>query len=153
MQSLFPATTGGNAYSITTPQLQIPNYQMPQPQIQHVASNQLIRVNGVESAKAYPTQPNSMYALFDENDDIMYIKITDASNFPTIKRFRFKEEKEEDVINDKYVTVKEFNKFKEEILNAKQSVWNDKSNKQNGNKQRNSSAERSGTNQKNDGAN
>lgn len=71
MQSLFPTTTVGNAYSITTPQLQMPNFQMPQASFQHASGNQLIRVNGMESAKAYPTQPNSMYALFDENDDVM----------------------------------------------------------------------------------
>ena len=35
---------------------------------------QLIRVNGLDSAKAYPTNPNSTVPLFDSNDDIFYIK-------------------------------------------------------------------------------
>ena len=91
-------------------------------------SIQLIKVNGIESARAYPTQPNSMVALFDENDDIFYIKQTDASNFPTIRRFRFVEESEEQAKNDKYVTIDEFNKFKEEMLNGQQSVRSGKSN-------------------------
>lgn len=86
-------------------------------------SNQLTQVNGIESAKAYPTAPNSMYALFDSNDDVFYVKTTDASNFPVIKKYRFYEEtepvKEEAV---QYVTLEEFEKFKKEILDAKQFV-------------------------------
>ena len=84
---------------------------------------QLIRVNGIDSAKAYQTQPNSTVALFDSNEDVMYIKSTDASNFPTIRRFRFIEEPE--VVSkpvEQYVTISEFEKFKEELLNGKQSI-------------------------------
>ena len=107
--TLFPSTP-----------LPLPTYNFGAP----AQTNQLIKVNGIESAKAYPTQPNSMYALFDENDDVMYIKSTDASNYPTIRRFRFTEEKEE-ASSPTYVTVDEFNKFKEELLNGKQFVRND----------------------------
>lgn len=85
----------------------------------------LIRVNGMDSVKAYPTQPNSRYALFDENDDIMYIKRTDASNFPTITRYRFVEEAEtpkQAFDSTKYLTVEEFNKFKEELFNGEQFI-------------------------------
>ena len=91
----------------------------PQP----IPGPQLTRVNGLDSAKAFPTVANAMYALFDENDDILYIKQTDASNYPTIKRYRFVLEEDKPVQEPKYVTVEEFNKFKEELLNAKQSVW------------------------------
>ncbi len=98
-------------------------YQNPYlSQLQRPNESQLIQVNGIESARAYPTQPNSTYALFDSNEDVMYIKSTDASNFPTIRRFRFVEENEEPKKQETYVTIEEFNKFKEEILNAKQSV-------------------------------
>lgn len=86
-------------------------------------NSQLIRVNGIDSAKAYQTQPNSTVALFDANEDVMYIKSTDASNFPTIRRFRFIEEPE--VVSkpvEQYVTISEFEKFKEELLNGKQSI-------------------------------
>lgn len=88
-------------------------------------SQSLLRVNGIESAKAYPTQPNSMVALFDENEDVFYIKSTDASNFPTIKKYRFTEEVEKKDSDDtgKFVTFEEFSKFKEEVLNAQQSIW------------------------------
>lgn len=96
------------------------SYSTQQPQ----QTTQLIQVNGIESAKAYPTLPNSTVALFDSNDDILYIKSTDASNFPTIRKFRFKEESLETQAqnNIQYVTIEEFNKFKEEILNGKQFV-------------------------------
>ena len=93
-------------------------------QQQAQTNSQLIQVNGIESAKAYPTTPNSTVALFDTNDDILYIKSTDASNFPTIRKFRFKEESLEVQAQPsvQYVTLDEFNKFKEEILNGKQFV-------------------------------
>lgn len=87
-----------------------------------IAGNQLIKVKDLDSAKAYPTSPNSSVALFEENDDVMYIKSTDANNFPTIRKFRFTEEPLEVPNSTQYVTIDEFNKFKEEILNAKQFV-------------------------------
>ena len=85
--------------------------------------HQLVQVNGIESAKAYPTAPNSMYALFDSNDDVFYVKTTDASNFPVIKKYRFHEETEPVKTEaPQYVTVDEFEKFKKEMLDAKQFV-------------------------------
>ncbi len=108
-------TTGSNPY--TLPQMQIP--QIPYGATPH----QLDKVNGLESAKAFKTLPNSTYALFDANEDVMYIKQTDASNFPTIRRFRFVEEAEPAPPQQvQYVTMEEFNKFKEEVLNAQQSI-------------------------------
>lgn len=85
-------------------------------------SQQLQRVNGLDSAKAYPTTLNSTIALFDSNEDIMYIKTTDASNFPTIRSFRFTEIQSSTLETKQFVTVEEFNQFKEKILNGKQSV-------------------------------
>ena len=99
-----------------------PYLQTP-PQSLVTPGQQLPKVNGMESAKAYPTAPNSVVALFDANDDVMYVKSTDASNFPTIRRFRFYEESEQKAEESKYVTIEEFNKFKEEVLNAQQFVW------------------------------
>lgn len=104
-----------NTYPNFQPNSQPTSYTPTQPQ-------QLQRVNGLDSAKAYPTSPNSTVALFDANEDIMYIKSTDASNFPTIRRFRFVEENETPNVQPQYVTIDEFNKFKEEVLNGKQSI-------------------------------
>ena len=103
------------------PALNFPTNFNPQPQL----GPQLTRVNGLDSAKAFPTVANAMYALFDENDDILYIKQTDASNYPTVKRYRFVLEEEKPVAPVQYVTIEEFNKFKEELLNAKQPIWPD----------------------------
>lgn len=105
---------------------QVPNYQPTFNSNFNSTANQshLIRVNGLDSAKAYPTSPNSTVALFDANEDIMYIKSTDASNFPTIRRFRFVEEKETQIPTQQYVTMEEFNQFREEILNGKQFISN-----------------------------
>ena len=108
----------------TTTPLYPANSVSPQPAyVAQPQGPQLVKVNGMDSAKAYPTVPNAMYALFDANDDVFYIKETDASNFPTIRRFRFVEETEpkpED--QPRYVTVKEFEDFKMEVLNAQQSI-------------------------------
>lgn len=52
----------------------------------------LIRVNGVDGAKNYNIGFNSTAALFDANEDIFYIKSTDATGFPSAMRaFRFAE--------------------------------------------------------------
>lgn len=76
---------------------------------------------GIESVRMYQTLPNSKYALFEEDDDVFWYVTTDASNYKTITRFRFYKEDEAD-LNPKYVTLEEFNKFKEEFLNGQQSV-------------------------------
>lgn len=89
---------------------------------------ELPKVHGLESARNFPISnqlpPNSRIALFDDDDDIMYIVQTDASNYPTVKRFRFTEEADPAMVKaeEKYVTLEEFNKFKEDILNGKQFV-------------------------------
>lgn len=90
-------------------------------QFMPTAGDQLRSVNGIEGAKQFPVAPNSRIALFDANEDIVYIKTTDAGGYPSVRTFRMTE------ISDtpketQYVTLEEFNKFKEELLNAKQSV-------------------------------
>ncbi len=99
---------------------QMVQFQNPQ---QFIPGDQLLKVNGREGANAFPTRPNSRYALFDENDDVLFIKQTDSANFPTIKRYRFVEEEETKKESEQFVTVAEFEKFKEEMLsNAKQLI-------------------------------
>ena len=91
----------------------------------------LTRVTGLEGAKAYQMPPNSTVALFDNNDDLMYIKTTDGAGFPTIRTFTFNEVVANNNTvpeNADYVTRDEFNKLKEELLNGKQSISRSKSN-------------------------
>lgn len=50
---------------------------------------QLIRVTGMDGAKAYQMPPNSVVPLFDADNDNMYVKSTDGAGFPTIRAFAF----------------------------------------------------------------
>ena len=94
-----------------------PNF-FAQPQMQpQNASMQLIKVNGLEGAKAYQMGPNSCVALFHESEDILYVKSTDGAGFPSIRTFRFEPFEVEPEKPVKYVTTEEFEKFKKEILN------------------------------------
>ena len=109
------------------------NYNQFQPQLTQpqVNTQNLIRVNGIDGAKAYQMPANSTVALFDNNEDIMYIKTTDGAGFPAIRTFAFNEVvANTNPIQDNadYVTRDEFNKLKEELLNGKQSISRSKSN-------------------------
>jgi hypothetical protein len=89
------------------------------------ASNQtnIAKVNGLESVKACATVPQSRMVYFDADEDIFYIKETDINNYPTIRAYRFEEMKSPEASKTvEYVTIEEFNKFKEEVLNGKQYI-------------------------------
>ena len=91
----------------------------------------LIRVNGLEGAKAYQMSANSTVALFDANNDLMYVKSTDGAGFPSIRTFTFSELQEEPKSeqNVDYVSRQEFEEFKKEWMNnGKQSIQRSKSN-------------------------
>lgn len=63
------------------------NFQQQQP------VNNLLRVTGPESAKAYSLPPNSNVVLFDAENPIFYWKTTDDSGFATLRTFIFEEQK------------------------------------------------------------
>ena len=106
-----------------------PNYPMPMfPQMpaqmptgNGSQPNTLLRVNGIEGAKAFPAQPSQTMALFDSNEDLFYIKTTDAGGFATIKTYSFKEVDSVPTPTVDYVTRQEFEELKEAI-NGKFSV-------------------------------
>lgn len=85
---------------------------------------QLTRVKGLDGAKAFATQPNAMYALFDEDDDIMYVKVTDGNNYPvSLKRYRFVEEEEPaPEAPPEYVTKEEFTELSERLNDLSQKL-------------------------------
>ena len=85
-------------------------------------NNNVTKVSGIESVKAYQTMPNSYIVLFDANEDVFYLKTTDTSNYPTIRVFNFTEQKSSKIETSEYVTMDEFEQFKKEVLNGKQSI-------------------------------
>lgn len=84
----------------------------------------LIRVTGMQGAKAYQMPANSRAALFDDTDDIVIIKMTDGAGFPSYRRARLdwiEEEPENDVVTRAELNAK-FEELKGLILDGKQSV-------------------------------
>lgn len=86
------------------------NPYMPQPFTMDPQRNQmqLIRVTGMEGAKAYQMPPNSVVPLFDADNDIMYVKSTDGAGFPTIRTFAFQPIENKQEPEQQYVTREEF---------------------------------------------
>ena len=70
-------------------------YQYPQPSPQpkpvQQTVNNVIRVAGPESAKAFPMGPNSTAVLMDENNPVFYLKTTDDGGFASLRTFDFEE--------------------------------------------------------------
>ena len=121
-----------NPYASLIPQNQYYNPQMNNQQIfpQEQTQN-LIRVNGIDGAKTYQMPANSTVALFDCNEDIMYIKTTDGAGFPSIRTFNFVEitQNEKSNVSQDYISRQEFEEFKKELMNnGKQSISRSKSN-------------------------
>lgn len=104
---------------------QLTPYAQSTQNINGYQQNSLIRVTGAEGAKAYQMAPNSTAALFDANNDYMYIKSTDGAGFPTIRTFKFEEIGTQPAqISEEYVSKKEFEQFKGEVLNhVKQFIY------------------------------
>ena len=123
-QNPYASLMGQNQFY--NPQMMNPTPVQPQEQTQN-----LIRVNGIDGAKAYQMPANSTVALFDSNEDIMYVKSTDGAGFPSIRTFEFTEKvnverKSPDV---EYISREEFEEFKKELMNnGKQSISRSKSN-------------------------
>ena len=87
-----------------------------------VSGQQIPKVKGVEEAKNYPSPPNTEVVLLDADDNsVLYFKKTDANGYCTVDRHRHYPDPEptQQEINDaRYISVTEFNKFKEDVLNA-----------------------------------
>jgi hypothetical protein len=103
------------------------SYQNSMQPCQNMQPNQtLIRVTGIDGARAYQMQANSVVPLFDSDNDIMYIKSTDGAGFPTIKAYTFApyDFVQSPLTNNDYVTRAEFEELKGMIENGKQPVSN-----------------------------
>lgn len=99
----------------------------PQTPSQRPPEDLIIRVTGMDGAKAYALSPNSRAALFDDSEDVVIIKTTDGAGFPSYRRARLDwiEEDPSQTAGD-YITREEFRAQFEElkglIVNAKQPV-------------------------------
>ena len=111
-------------YGIQNP-YQMPQAQYQQPQYQSPAQqpvNGIVRVTGMDGAKAYQLPPNSAMPLFDSGGEILFIKTTDGAGFPTILPFRYTQlESQQPNAND-YVTRQEFEELKGMVIGAQQPV-------------------------------
>ena len=96
--------------------------QMQQTQPQQPRDG-LIRVTGMEGARAYQMPPNSAVALFDGGQDVFYVKTTDGAGFPTIRAYSFQPMEQAQAMGaNEYVTRAEFEQLKEMIVHGKQPV-------------------------------
>lgn len=94
--------------------------QPPQPR------DGLIRVTGMDGARAYQMPPNSAVALFDGGQDVFYVKTTDGAGFPTIRAYSFQPMEQAQAMGaNEYVTRAEFEQLKEMIAHGKQPVPED----------------------------
>lgn len=88
---------------------------------------ELIRVTGIDGARAFQMPPNSNVALFDNNEDIFYAKSTDGAGFPTIRAFKFSPMDMQAQPNNEFVTREEFEQLRREVSNyGKQFISDDK---------------------------
>ena len=94
--------------------------------------------NTKEIGDAPITALNSEEVYLDKSDDtVLYIRRVDSNGKSEIKRYRFYEDPEltQEQINDKrYVTIEQFNTFKDELLSAINNKQNYGKGKYNGNK-------------------
>lgn len=118
---------------------QYPQYNNPLP-----LNNQIIFVQGETGAKAYQIPNNTTILLMSSESNEFFIKTTDSSGFPTIRKFTFQEHQNQEYQNQEqqkkqcscngfkekglypcqsnnFVTQEEFNNFKKEIVNFYES--------------------------------
>lgn len=78
----------------------------------------LLRSKGFEAAEKYPFPRDCEAAIFDEDEDVFYVKVTDVNGAVTVRMFSYQEVPIPKFDPKKYVTVDDFASFKEEILNG-----------------------------------
>lgn len=103
-----------------------PGYPQPfggfQPRYPQPQQEGIIRVSGIDGAKAFPLAPNGRVALFDDSRDVFYVKTTDAGGYPTLTAYAFAPLQDAPAPAPDYVTRAEFDELKEMIANGKQPV-------------------------------
>jgi hypothetical protein len=100
------------------------NYQNTQ------AQNNVVWVQGENSAKAYPVAPGNSVLLMDSEESVMYIKSTDQSGMPLpLRIFDYKERNVQThnspIANNNssdYVSRTEFDAFREDITKTLKGI-------------------------------
>jgi len=99
----------------------------PLPYINLLQGDFCYKVKGKNGATTFSLGPNSRIPLFDEENDIFFIKTTDANGEPTIRMFKFEEIKDEEY-PEKYLTIEKFDDymkdFRKELLDAQLDIRN-----------------------------
>lgn len=101
-------------------------------------STNIIYVNGLEDVKQRMLLPNSKYAFFDNDNQILYIKSVDNGGKSNVETYSLAQniepDKNEKQINSKdYVLLTDFNKFRDEFNTLKEnynSLVKEKNNKE-----------------------
>lgn len=99
-------------------------YQNYQPYMQNSG---LIWVSGEAGAKAYLIAPNSTVALFDSENQVIYLKSADASGMPTIKTLDYTIREIPSQINEKgskidFATKDELMSIRDEISEIRKEI-------------------------------
>ena len=85
----------------------------------------VVPVKGIEGAKAYPLGPNCRAPLFDDSEDILYVKTTDANGFPSIKAYDLSERVLIDENSPSAVSLNDIRQLiREELMNVKEDLIN-----------------------------
>lgn len=88
-----------------------------------VPGAQLNKAKGLEAAKVFPCGSSSTIPIFDEDEDVFYIKTTDAiGNVTSVRVFEYKEKVILPPLDSRYVTVDQLNQFKNDIIGEIRNV-------------------------------
>lgn len=85
----FPQSNYQQPYYPQYQQVQpVQQVQVPTPQPQ---ANSIIWIQGEGAARSYLLAPNSSVVLFDSDEPMFYIKTSDQTGMPNLRKFRFEE--------------------------------------------------------------
>lgn len=83
----------------------------------------LIKVTGLDGARAYQVPANARVALFDSNEPVFYVKETDSGGYPTLRRYRFVEDEGQHVQPDAtFATKDELESIRQQIDELREAV-------------------------------
>lgn len=75
----------------------------------------IIWANCEADARAHPVAPGCSAQIMDRNEQIFYIKSTDASGMPIFRKFSYKEIIEQPAPSGDFVSRNEFNQLMEQL--------------------------------------